>query len=366
MSYFSWLPQELIDYILDFLINDARSLKASSLVCRSFLYRTRVHLFWRFRITGTRSFSELHEMFRKSPQIPHQIRQLTLHNVTGDRVRDSEHLSPVISSFSCLQTIIFFNIKWTLLPQASRDALSSHAFQTISLHTDMTTSDLRSLVSSSHDSLHRLELYKTQVTGSFRRSVGSSPRIRILSLYYVPLCYELFSQTLPSFLSLGHLHTPHVLLPDLSSARCLQKVLREQFCSLQHLGVTRPPKFSDLERLNSSHCLPISGLLSLIVEMWDFHDRPIDQHLQWWIENIRQCSVIERVTFRLPLYDYLSDYSAWKILDSYLSEGGSNPCLKDVVIDLGANWSMSPVVEPAKLAMESQFTDKRVRVVVTD
>ncbi|KAK0460445.1 uncharacterized protein EV420DRAFT_1532242, partial [Desarmillaria tabescens] len=279
-SCFSLLPQELIDYILDFLVNDARSLKASSLVCHSFLHRTRVHLFWRFRITDAHSLSELHEMFRKSPQIPHQVRQLTLHDVTSDRVRDSEHLAPVISSLSCLQTIMFINIKWTLLPQASQDALSSHAFQTILLrNTDMTTSDLRSLVSSSHDSLDGLELNGTQVTGSFQCSVGSSLRIQTLSLCYAPLRYELFSQTLPSFLPLGHVHTLHVLLPDLSSTRCLQKVLSEQLCSLQHLRVTHPPGFCDLERLTLSYRLPISGLLSLIVELWDFYERPIDQHL---------------------------------------------------------------------------------------
>ncbi len=118
MFCFTRLPQELIDSILDFLIDDSQSLKASSLVCRSFLRRTRVHLFRQLHFDNFRHFHKFHNMCMESPHIPPRVETLVLGS-GGDirKIRGTKHFVAVMSLFTQLRTIELVDIDWLLLPQ---------------------------------------------------------------------------------------------------------------------------------------------------------------------------------------------------------------------------------------------------------
>ncbi len=174
MFCFTRLPQELID---------SHSLKASSLVCRSFLRRTRVHLFRQLHFDNFRHFHKFRNMCQASPHIPPRVETLALHSGWDDRkMRGTKHFVAVMSLFSQLRAIKFIHINWSLLPQDVRAALSSHAFQCISFHcvTSYNASDLFSLVSGSRASLHTLELHHTDVVESLEQGEQSYSSIDVI------------------------------------------------------------------------------------------------------------------------------------------------------------------------------------------
>ncbi|PBK61208.1 hypothetical protein ARMSODRAFT_672124 [Armillaria solidipes] len=248
MFCFTRLPQELIDSILDFLIDDSQSLKASSLVCRSFLRRTRVHLFRRLHFDNFRHFHKFRNMCQASPHIPPRVETLALHSGWDDRkMRGTKHFVAVMSLFSQLRTIKFIHINWSLLSQDVRAALSSHAFQCISFHcvTGINASDLFSLVSGSRASLHTLELHHTDVAGSLEQGEQSALYVTNLTLHDSALSPEVFWND-TSFLAPRHVHTLDVLLHNMTDIHRLQDLLSGGLCPLQHLVVSHMPRSTNL------------------------------------------------------------------------------------------------------------------------
>jgi hypothetical protein len=73
MSCPSPLPQELLDFIIDFLFDDKQSLKACSLTCRAFLSASRLHLFTQMHLQ-TERFSSF---MASSPSVVPFVRCLT-------------------------------------------------------------------------------------------------------------------------------------------------------------------------------------------------------------------------------------------------------------------------------------------------
>ncbi|KAK0414412.1 hypothetical protein EV421DRAFT_1918147 [Armillaria borealis] len=314
MFCFTRLPQELIDSILDFLIDDSHSLKASSL-----------------------RFQQFRNMCQASPHIPPRVETLALHSGWDDRkIRGTTYFGDVMSLFSHLRAIKFIYINWTLLSQDIRAALSSHAFQCISFHcvTGINTSELFFLVSRSHASLHTLELHHTDVAESQEQSEQSAPHVTNLTVYNSALSPELFWND-TSFLSPRHDHTLNVLLHNMSDIRRLQGLLSEGLCPLQNLIVSHMPCHTNfLDQLKSSDHLRLSGLRTITVHMWDNHSD--DQHLlQWWIGNLRQCDEIQHITFCITLGVNIGDCAMWKGLDSLLSEHRF-PALTVLVIEVNA------------------------------
>ncbi|PBK61193.1 hypothetical protein ARMSODRAFT_671825 [Armillaria solidipes] len=354
------LPQELIDSILDFLTDDSQSLKASSLVCRSFLRRTRVHLFRQLHFDNFRHFHKFHNMCQASPHIPPRVETLALHSGWGDRkMQGPKHFGAVMSLFSRLRAIKFIYINWELLPQDVRTALSSHAFQYISFYcvTGINASDLFFLVSGSHASLHTLELHHTDVAGSLEQGEQSAPYVTNLTLHHSALSPEVFWND-TSFLSPRHVRTLDVLLHNMTDVHRLQDLLSEGLCPLQNLSVSHMPRRTNfLDQLESSDHLRLSGLRTITVHIWD------DQHLlQWWIGNLRQRDEIEHITFCITLGVNIGDYAMWKGLDSLLSERRF-PALTALVVEVNVSWATTDVAS-VKRAIESRFTDHRVDVIL--
>ncbi len=243
MFCFTRLPQELIDSILDFLIDDSQSLKASSLVCRSFLRRTRVHLFRQLHFDNFRHFHKFYNMCMESPHIPPRVETLVLGS-GGDirKIRGTKHFVAVMSLFTQLRTIELVDIDWLLLPQDVRVALSSHAFQCIRFHcvTGINSSDLFFLVSGSHASLHTLELRHTDVAGSLEQGDQSALNVTNLTVHDSAVSPELFWND-TSFLSSRHIHTLDVLLLTMTDIHRLQDLLSEGLCPLQNLIASHMP-----------------------------------------------------------------------------------------------------------------------------
>ncbi|KAK0229765.1 hypothetical protein EDD85DRAFT_123245 [Armillaria nabsnona] len=369
MFCFTRLPQELIDSFLDFLIDDSQSLKASSLVCRSFLRRTRVHLFRELHFDDFRHFQKFHNMCMKSPRIPARVETLVLDS-GGDirKMRGTKHLVAVMLLFTRLRTIELIHVDWLLLPQDVRVAISSRAFQCIRFHsvTGINTSDLFFLVSGSHVSLHTLELHHTDVAGSLEQGEQSAPYVTNLTLHDSAVPPELFWND-TSFLSPRYIHTLDVLLLTMSDIHHLQDLLSEGLCPLQNLIASHMPWSNNLSnQLESSDHLRLSGLRTLTVHIWEYHsnlDGAVDQHLlQWWIRNLRQCDTIEHVTFCITLGVGASGCAVWKRLDSLLSERRF-PALTALVIEVNATWVATEVTSVI-WAIQSQFTDPRVDVIL--
>ncbi|KAK0460461.1 uncharacterized protein EV420DRAFT_211833 [Desarmillaria tabescens] len=367
MFYFPKLPQELIDSILDFLIDEPRSLKASSLVCRSFLHRTRVHLFRQLHFENFRHFHKFRNMCHSSPHIPPRVETLALHSGWDNKkMRNTKHFVAVMSLFSHLRAIKFIHINWALLPQDVRAALSSRAFQCISFHcvTGIKASDLFSLVSTSRSILHTLKIHHTDIIGSLEQDEQSAPCVTNLTLHDSALSPELFWND-TSFLSPRHVRTLDVLLHNMSDIHRFQSLLSEGLCPLQDLVVSHMPRSIDLlNQLESSDHLQLSGLRTVTVHMWDYHSDigAVDRHLlEWWIGNLRQCDEIERITFCVTLGASTGDYAVWKGFDKLLSERRFS-ALISVVVEVNATWMTTDVASVTQ-TIESQFTDARVDVI---
>lgn len=71
------LPPEIWDYIIDFLRKDIRSLQACSLVCKSFLPRSRYHRFERLKLQP-RHATSFYKFLQGIPEIATFIRKLTI------------------------------------------------------------------------------------------------------------------------------------------------------------------------------------------------------------------------------------------------------------------------------------------------
>lgn len=78
------LPQELLDHVIDHLVDDHDSLKASSLVSRLFLPRTRTHLFRSYAVRCYRT-SEIFKVLLPTP-LATLIRSLHVASFIGHRL----------------------------------------------------------------------------------------------------------------------------------------------------------------------------------------------------------------------------------------------------------------------------------------
>ncbi|KAG7446109.1 uncharacterized protein BT62DRAFT_1006312 [Guyanagaster necrorhizus] len=368
MSCFNSLPQELVDSIVDFLINDPESLRASSLVCHSLLYRTRTHLFRQLRIWNFQHFHKFRHMCQSSPHILPQVKTLILHGGGEDQIRDSKHIAAVISSFSRLQEIKFIFVNWALLPQDMRVALSSHAYRYIGFYLvkGVNASDFHSLISGSHDSLSSFELFHTEISGIQELRNQPEPRTLDLTLHDSGLLYKRFRKDMSFIVSLKNIHTLGTLLRNMADIRLLQNLLSGGLRPVRDFIVHMPRNIDLFDQLVSSHRLRISRLRSIALHMWDYHsDDTSDQRLlKWWIENLRQCIEIRRIIFCITLGTMkMGDLAVLKGLNELLSKGRF-PALEAVVVAVHAKWTSTDVAS-VKRDIENQFTDVRVHVTVT-
>ncbi|KAJ7705680.1 hypothetical protein B0H16DRAFT_1826523 [Mycena metata] len=102
------LPQELFDYIIDFLFDDLDSLCACALVSSQFLLSSRIHVFshLRFAIEPDRPISELHDVLVKFPHLASRVQSIHIwDHIKRRHSWIEEHptsLAPGVAQLSCM------------------------------------------------------------------------------------------------------------------------------------------------------------------------------------------------------------------------------------------------------------------------
>ncbi|PBK91941.1 hypothetical protein ARMGADRAFT_1166102 [Armillaria gallica] len=134
-------PQELVDAIIDVVrdsspsrSDEVKNLSSCSLVARSFLPRTRSHLFYNVTFTTAEDIERYHAMCLASPIIPAAARRLGLHSNGTSNVIENPLLLAILKLANNIQTLVFHQISWDTLPQAVLDTISSYPLTAIMLH----------------------------------------------------------------------------------------------------------------------------------------------------------------------------------------------------------------------------------------
>ncbi len=133
-------PQELVDAIIDVVrdsspsrSDEVKNLSSCSLVARSFLPRTRSHLFYNVTFTTAEDIERYHVMCLASPIIPAAARRLSLHSNGTSNVIENPLLPAILRLAINIQTLVFHQISWDTLPQAVLDTISSYPLTAIML-----------------------------------------------------------------------------------------------------------------------------------------------------------------------------------------------------------------------------------------
>ncbi|KAK0216636.1 hypothetical protein EDD85DRAFT_432382 [Armillaria nabsnona] len=134
-------PQELVDAIIDAVRNaspsrsdEVKNLSSCSLVARSFLPRTRSHMFYSVTFTTAEDLERYHAMCLASPIIPAAIRRLGLRSNDTSNVIDNPLLLAILKLANNIRTLVFNQISWNALPQAILDTIASYPLTVIMLH----------------------------------------------------------------------------------------------------------------------------------------------------------------------------------------------------------------------------------------
>lgn len=136
----SRFPQELVDAIIDAVwdaspsrSDEVKNLSACSLVARSFVPRTRSHMFYNIVLTTAEGIQRYHAMCIASPIIPAAARRLGLCSNDTD-VIDHPLLLAILELANNIHTLVFHQISWNALPQAVLDTIASYPLTAIMLH----------------------------------------------------------------------------------------------------------------------------------------------------------------------------------------------------------------------------------------
>ncbi|GBE84090.1 hypothetical protein BKA93DRAFT_375129 [Sparassis latifolia] len=72
------LPPELVDFVLDQLRDDPAALIACGLVCRSWLPRTRLHLFRSIILKDAVGYAAFEKLLRRFPYLTNHVRRVVV------------------------------------------------------------------------------------------------------------------------------------------------------------------------------------------------------------------------------------------------------------------------------------------------
>ncbi|GJE87620.1 F-box protein [Phanerochaete sordida] len=134
------LPNELSDYIVDFLHDDRQSLKSCSLTCRSWYPAARFHLYDRVYLSSPAAACTLQELLHESPYVGQFTQHLVMAKVapqaTPDPHKDNGQ-EPALRTweplFSALPNVHQLGISWLEIDIAFQSALLHNFVQTTEL-----------------------------------------------------------------------------------------------------------------------------------------------------------------------------------------------------------------------------------------
>jgi hypothetical protein len=269
------VPVELQDEIIDHLGLDERTLKQCALVCRSWVNRSRFHLFVRVRV-GEHTGPRLLELM-DSPQctVASHVKSLTLTESSGQRWRwlskGLERLLPVMK----LQSLTLQNICWKALDLALLEVIGASCDSLINLHLShvyfQSFADFLSFISA-FPSLKGLVLsvvwygssdFDEPQSFSSSRHVLTYPQLETVDLNHCPLDHRMW--TWLKRVSQAGVHTVQfwdIAESELGSVNRLLEMLGD---SLQHTGLSlaRPSRDRGTSHLSSHYLIQSLMIFSL-------------------------------------------------------------------------------------------------------
>ncbi|KAK0448061.1 hypothetical protein EV421DRAFT_110620 [Armillaria borealis] len=365
----SLLPQELIDYIIDILTSEIPTLRSCSLVCRSFLPRTREHLFREVNIGPSHLRQSFHDICLSSPDISRLIKSLT-----GLAPGEESDVPPylILQSLPRLEKIAVSCTEWSSMGPIFWETVSSLThLRSLTLNGTVLPSicTLCSLVSSRVEELY---LDGTQfVSTAVCRHDGHETRVQSLTCKGM-VEYEKILDLCPALANTAH--SIHIHLQSRHQILQMQEQLGKGI--LRNITVLHIPRAGNIH-----HDLPIlriSRLHSISVQLWDHHSKPDMSFgladlglLEWWIRNFEHWknSDVQHITFRVCYDDeYIpsDDYSVWGKLDKACAAMSSLRSLEIVAIlddHVGPGYNI--VLAHGVRAIEDQLTLSAQRGIVS-
>ncbi|PBK65612.1 hypothetical protein ARMSODRAFT_430420 [Armillaria solidipes] len=332
------LPQELVDYIIDILTYDIPTLRSCSLVCRSFLPRSRELLFREVDVGTSHLRQSFHGLCVSSPDISHVVKSLI-----GVRPGEEGGIPPylVLQSLPRLEKIAITCTEWNSMGLTFWETVSSLThLRSLTLIGTVIPSmcTLRSLVSTRVE-----ELCLTDTEFESReacRNDDHETRLQSLTCKgkFRAVEYEFVMALCPALANTVHsiditLYSRHHILQ-------MQEQLSKGI--LRNIKVLHIPRDAHIH--DDLPILRMSRLHSISVQLWDHHSKPDMSFgladlglLEWWIRNFEHWknSDIQHITFRVCYDDEYArsdDYSVWKKLDKACAAMSSLRSLEIVVM----------------------------------
>lgn len=128
----SWpLPQELTDYIVDYLADDKRALRTCALICRAFVRRSRAHIFEEVVLSYRPSDDNFLDVCSYSTTVLQSVRTLHI-----DCLRSQQLLqlpTDELLVFPSLRHLLLQSVKLEDAPELFLSVLSQFSFRTLTM-----------------------------------------------------------------------------------------------------------------------------------------------------------------------------------------------------------------------------------------
>ncbi|EMD41177.1 hypothetical protein CERSUDRAFT_103477 [Gelatoporia subvermispora B] len=229
------LPAEMTDNIIDFLYDDHDSLKSCSLVCRSWRYAARYHLFDTVQL-DFRVFSSFLELLKTNSDIGKLVNSI---RVTIRQKKDLHAFETIATHLGGVKALYLFVQYWELMPPA---ALLPHIgpITTFSIECEWSTPSLKELadVLAALPRVTRLRLGIDRFTGSHRGTALADTladiHLESLAVYghcdVLADCFRRNASAIPNALEFDTF--------DTSAWRSLPELLREMSTQLEVLRLS--------------------------------------------------------------------------------------------------------------------------------
>ncbi|KAK0201331.1 hypothetical protein DFS33DRAFT_1359075 [Desarmillaria ectypa] len=317
------LPQELFDAIVDETQNGPENRRKTLLSCslanKSFLQRTRKHLFHSLLFSTAEQFHNFYQICQTSlVDIPPLVKTLCIDNERMKGLDSDEILPRAISSFTSMKSIHLRCLDWDDLSAATRHALGAHKFHSISFDCCIFKNSalLCAFTSGSSATLCRLSFARSEIlTQDYQAFVGAKPEIEHLILYgQGARAFDMHLLLSRSFSPIGFssLRILDICINTQEHVDSIQTFLDSATTPLEELKVFHLAKdFSgplDTDWLDISLVLDNVRSLTITLDDYDLPEYSDAVLLEWWTQSIGCCgpeSKLEHVTLRVRPNDIL-------------------------------------------------------------
>lgn len=240
----SWpLPQELTDYIVDYLADDKRALRTCALICRAFVRRSRAHIFEEVFLSYSPSDDNFLDVCSYSTTVLQSVRTLHIDCLRSQQLLQLPRDELLI--FPSLRHLLLQSVKLEDAPEFFLSILSQFSFRTLTMERCSfgKKTQLCQSVQGLRDAGH-LDLVECRIVSS---SFNTSPyacehkHFPLRSLTLVQSCNALYKSLVRCRGAMDHLTCASVYLgagPDFSLLSALLADTKETLVEL-HVHLSR-------------------------------------------------------------------------------------------------------------------------------